>query len=72
MKLPHLVEMNHSPRFWRLVDRLCPNVRRAKNWLDSHGTELHRYGFAKRAAAGGCPGERQAACTALDPDHVRA
>ncbi len=44
-EVAHLVEMNHSPRFWRLVDRLCPNVRRAKNWLDSHGTELHRYGL---------------------------
>jgi len=44
-EVAHLVEMNHSARFWRLVDRLCPNVRRAKNWLDSHGTELHRYGL---------------------------
>lgn len=43
-EVAHLVEMNHSPRFWRLVDRLCPNVRRAKAWLDMHGTELHRYG----------------------------
>ncbi len=43
-EVAHLVEMNHSARFWRLVDRLCPNVRRAKAWLDMHGTELHRYG----------------------------
>ena len=43
-EVAHLVEMNHSPRFWRLVDRLCPNVRRAKAWLDMYGTELHRYG----------------------------
>jgi predicted metal-dependent hydrolase len=43
-EVAHLVEMNHSPRFWRLVDRLCPDVRRAKAWLDMHGTELHRYG----------------------------
>ena len=44
-EVAHLVEMNHSPRFWRLVDRLCPNVQRAKNWLDVHGTELHRFGL---------------------------
>ncbi len=43
-EVAHLVEMNHSLRFWRVVDRLCPNVRRAKAWLDMYGTELHRYG----------------------------
>jgi hypothetical protein len=43
-EVAHLVEMNHSQRFWRVVDRLCPNVRRAKAWLDMHGPELHRYG----------------------------
>ncbi|HWV53687.1 SprT family zinc-dependent metalloprotease [Pseudorhodoplanes sp.] len=46
-EVAHLVEMNHSVRFWRLVDRLCPNVRRAKAWLDMHGTELHRYGLPR-------------------------
>jgi predicted metal-dependent hydrolase len=40
----HLVEMNHSARFWRLVERICPDFRRAKTWLDAHGGDLHRYG----------------------------
>lgn len=40
----HLIEMNHSPRFWRLVERICPDYRRAKAWLDAHGSDLHRYG----------------------------
>src|SRR6185437_291853 len=40
----HLVEMNHSHRFWRLVERIDPEFRRAKAWLDAHGAELHRYG----------------------------
>ena len=44
-EVAHLVEMNHSARFWRLVDRLCPHVRRARTWLDMHGTDLHRYGM---------------------------
>jgi predicted metal-dependent hydrolase len=43
-EVAHLVEMNHSPRFWRLLERLCPNMARAKKWLDVHGPDLHRYG----------------------------
>ena len=44
-EVAHLVEMNHSAKFWRLVQRLCPDHERAKTWLDVHGTDLHRYGL---------------------------
>jgi predicted metal-dependent hydrolase len=44
-EVAHLIEMNHSPRFWRVVARLCPDHERAKAWLDGHGTDLHRYGL---------------------------
>jgi predicted metal-dependent hydrolase len=42
----HLVEMNHSRAFWRQVERICPDFKRAKAWLDAHGANLHRYGMS--------------------------
>jgi predicted metal-dependent hydrolase len=44
-EVAHLVEMNHSPRFWKVVARICPSVERAKRWLDTYGNDLHRYGI---------------------------
>jgi predicted metal-dependent hydrolase len=43
-EVAHLVELNHSAKFWRLLKRLNPDCERAKAWLDTHGTDLHRYG----------------------------
>jgi predicted metal-dependent hydrolase len=45
-EVAHLVEMNHSPRFWRLVTAYCPDETRARAWLDAHGSDLHRYGIS--------------------------
>jgi predicted metal-dependent hydrolase len=44
-EVAHLVEMNHSRRFWQLVEGICPDMRRAKAWLDAYGADLHRYGL---------------------------
>jgi len=43
-EVAHLIEMNHSRRFWRVVEGICPHVARAKSWRDAHGPDLHRYG----------------------------
>ena len=50
-EVAHLVELNHSPKFWRLLKRLNPDCERAKAWLDTHGTDLHRYGAAEKGAS---------------------
>lgn len=43
-EVAHLKEMNHSVRFWRVCESLCPRTADAKAWLKAHGPELHRYG----------------------------
>ena len=35
-EIAHLKEMNHSKRFWREVERLCPDFGRAEGWLKEH------------------------------------
>ncbi|MBX2855557.1 MAG: M48 family metallopeptidase [Rhodobacteraceae bacterium] len=42
-EVAHLIEMNHSPRFWAVVERLRPDWRSQRDWLRLHGSELHRY-----------------------------
>lgn len=43
-EVAHLVEMNHSARFWAVVDRLHPDVDRCRAWLKAKGQDLHLYG----------------------------
>ncbi len=43
-ELCHLVELNHSKNFWRLVTDLFPQKKISQDWLKSNGTYLHFFG----------------------------
>lgn len=43
-EVAHRRELNHSVRFWRVVDELTSDRRRAEAWLKANGNSLHRYG----------------------------
>jgi predicted metal-dependent hydrolase len=39
-ELMHLRQQNHSARFWRLVEQVCPGFREAERWLRAQGKAL--------------------------------
>ena len=40
-ELAHLKEMNHSPKFWAWVEKLCPDYLQARQDLKARSSELH-------------------------------
>lgn len=38
-ELAHRIEMNHSPAFWRIVEREIPDYRERRAWLKKNGAE---------------------------------
>ena len=45
-EVAHLEHMNHSERFWAVVEQLYGDYQPARLWLREKGAELHRYRFA--------------------------
>ena len=43
-EVAHLIEMNHGPRFWKLLAKSVPRLEEARTWLRHEGADLHRYG----------------------------
>jgi predicted metal-dependent hydrolase len=39
-ELMHLKQMNHSPKFWKLVARACPEYEAARQWLREHARQV--------------------------------
>jgi hypothetical protein len=45
-EVAHLVEMNHAPAFWAVVERLFPAWQAERDWLRAEGNRLHAWDFA--------------------------
>ncbi len=43
-EVAHRLEMNHSVRYWRHVQAICPDFEAQEAWLKKHGRTLHDYG----------------------------
>ncbi len=44
-EVAHLVELNHSSAFWKVVTGICPDWKDHRAWLKTHGNSLHRVRF---------------------------
>ena len=44
-EVAHLLEMNHSADYWRVLGRIYPNYKPPRAWLRENGQQLHRVQF---------------------------
>ena len=42
-ELAHLLEFNHSARFWHIVETHMPNWKTQQQWLAANGSQLYRF-----------------------------
>lgn len=46
----HLVHLNHSPAFWRVLKELRVDARAARDWFAVNGASLYAYGVRPQSA----------------------
>lgn len=39
-ELAHRREMNHSPRFWAIVEKVLPDYKERRRWLKENGATV--------------------------------
>lgn len=44
-EVAHLVEMNHSIRFWNLCKQLCPTTDQHRRWMRANGADILAWRF---------------------------
>ena len=44
-EVAHLIEMNHSPAYWAVLEGIFPNHKEPRAWLRANGARLHAYRF---------------------------
>ena len=42
-ELAHLLEFNHSARFWQIVETQMPDWKTQQQWLAANGSQLYRF-----------------------------
>lgn len=67
-ELCHIDELNHSDRFWTLLDQRFPRHRDAKAWLDQHGGSLRITAPAPAGVVPVVPEVAAVSAAAIEPD----
>ncbi|MEK7384505.1 MAG: M48 family metallopeptidase [Elusimicrobiota bacterium] len=68
-EVAHLLEMNHSPRFWEIVARHCPEHKTHRRWLRKNSAALYLNKESMPAAVGQTSAERVKSTDAQDQRH---
>lgn len=55
-EVAHLAHMDHSPRFWAAVERICPGYAPCRAWLRREGAALHGWQFRAAMVGAGAGG----------------